>query len=57
MSKSDLIKNVLAGVNVEQWAAFFYYRLRPFIVVNFVFFFIVNKLSLSLQKTDFIFTL
>ncbi|KAK8464192.1 hypothetical protein PHAVU_011G145200 [Phaseolus vulgaris] len=29
MSRSDLIKNVLAGLNMEQWAVFVDYRLRP----------------------------
>ncbi|XP_068504507.1 uncharacterized protein [Phaseolus vulgaris] len=29
MSRSDLIKNVPAGLNMEQWAVFVDYRLRP----------------------------
>ena len=33
MSRSDLIKNVPARLNMEQWAVFVDYRLRPSTVV------------------------
>ncbi|XP_068466324.1 uncharacterized protein [Phaseolus vulgaris] len=33
ISRSDLIKNVLAGLNTEQWVVFVDYRLRPSTVV------------------------
>jgi len=33
MRRSDLIKNVPAGLNMEQWVVFVDYRLRPSTVV------------------------
>jgi len=41
---------------MEQWVVFVDYRLRPSTMVNSIIF-IVNKLTLSLHKTYFIFTL
>jgi len=56
LSKNDLIKNVPTKVNMEQWVVFVDYRLRPSTMVNTFHYLIVNKVTLSLRKTDFIFT-
>jgi len=34
LTRNDLIKNVPEGLNMEQWAVFVDYRLKPSTVVN-----------------------
>ena len=51
LSRNDLIKNVPDGLNMEQWAIFVDYRLKPSTVVHtFHLIYFSLNLILNLQK-------